>query len=327
MLASDQLAKGYMVSTLNTKSLSIQMQNLLDRLDKRFFKQAMNVDGKTFSFYTFKAYPKSLSKQVREDWARIQAKALSPYENGEVQYYLCDSGVAIWACAGKFDGVPETRAQNRLSDGSYIVKGQVHNYKQVWTHGVLSQCYIVDSKSACDVTLNTQTNPWAIERQIDALLTSPKYWASAIGLILATVFVWFVVAKATIFASVSALEDEIAASELAMGDVLTQQVELQSKADVLEQINQWRHRFLPLQVVVGEVVKSVSEQTVWNAASIEWQSNTLVTELTSSDIDIASLVQVLENNALINKAAVRPHARENTWVLEVTFNENAFSQR
>lgn len=316
-----------MVSTLNTKSLSIQMQNVLDKLDKRFFKQAMNVDGETFSFYTFKAYPKTLSKQVRGDWARIQAKALSPYEKGEVQYYLCDSGVAIWACANKFNGVPETRAQYRMSDGSYIVKGKMHSYKQVWTNGVLSQCYILESNNQCDVALDTYDNPWAVERQIDAILASPKFWAGVTGVVLATVFIWFLVAQTTIFASVSVLEEEIAESEQAMGDVLAQQVELQGKADVLELLNQWRYRFLPFQVVVGEVVKSVSKQTVWNADSIEWQSNTLVTELSSSDIDIASLVQVLENNVLIDKAAVRPHARENTWVLEVTFNENAFSQR
>ena len=316
-----------MVSTLNTKSLSIQMQNLLDKLDKRFFKQAMRVDGKTFSFYTFKAYPKTLSKQVREDWAKIQAKALSPYEKGEVQYHMCDSGVAIWACADKFDGVPETRAQDRLRDGSYTVKGEVHSYKQVWQHGVLSQCYILDSSSHCDVTLEAGTNPWAVERQIDALLTSPKYWASVIGVLFAVVCMWFFVAKVTILTSVSVIEEKIAESEHVMGDALSRQVELQSKADVLELLNQWRHRFLPLPIVVGEVVKSVSEQTVWNADSIEWQSNTLVTELSSSDIDIASLVQVLENNTLINKAAVRPHARENTWVLEVTLNENAFSQK
>ena len=314
-----------MVSMLNTKSLSIQIQTLVNKLDKRLFKQTINVDSKTFTFYTFKFYPRTLSRQMREDWAKIQAKVNSPFENGEVQYHLCDVGVAIWACADKFSGLPETRAQKILSDGSHVVKGKSQHYKQFWKQGILTQCYVIESNDEYEVELEVDKTPWAVDRQIDKIIASPVHWAVFIAALFCIIFIWFISAITTINISVAHLEEKIASSEVEMGAVLNQQVELQNRAGVISQLNQWRHRFLPFQVVFGELVKSVSAHTTWDATSIEWQANVLILELNSYNIDIASLVQVLENNKLINKAAVRPHTRENTWILEVTFNENAFS--
>lgn len=292
----------------------------LDHLEAVIWPTQAAPDATTAAFYVYKPYPSSVKANQIDDWVALQARALSPFANSHTYVYKARSGLALWASPTPFSGVPETALQPTMPDGEYWSKGQRFSYRQVWLQGEMRVCEWVDGYIG-DVPWHNLSiadqRAWARPRQIDAWLRKPVTWAGMLMAVALVVCCWYSGAWLGLSWQGGQLQRQSNALEQQLGDKLALQQRMQQAQQLIALSDEWRWQQGWLPQTLAAVISEVLSQTSWQSNSIAWQSDTLTVELVASNLDIAALVQQLEQTGIFARVAIRPHTAQDTWVLEV----------
>jgi hypothetical protein len=298
-----------------------QFEKTLTLIDQFIWPAAETVDTNTKIFFVFKPYPKQLKRKQIEQWALLQCTALSPFIGGQHYQYLSKAGLHLWICQDKFHGVPETAMQNAMPDGSHRVVSANHHYQQTWRDGLLIGCFTVasaeDSGAALPLHINKRT-PWAVTRKIDQQLKKSATWLAIIFFISLCGGIWQLSSYLTLSMQQASAEQQITELQDSLGEQLARQSQLQNKQQGLLMLQNWHAEFGFLPETFAAVADKINIQGEWQANAIAWQNRTLIIEISSTKLDIATLVAELEQVESLNKINIRPHVNDNTWILEVS---------
>lgn len=312
-----------MVTMSPLTQIQKQYDQSLTWLNQLIWPSEQEIDPCTKAFYVFKAYPKELKNNQMQAWAKLQRHSLSPFVAGEVYQYLSKAGLHLWISQGKFSGIPETAIQTVLPDGNYTLAGSTHLYQQSWQNGLLVSCFTIENKSAegTEPTLPLKIekrSPWGVPRKIDEKLKLPSTWLGLTLFLSLCVSFWFGTAYLTATIQQSSAETHISQLESSLGEKLAMQNQLQNKQQGLSLLQNWQQEFAFLPETFAQVAKKLSLEGTWKANSVSWQNRTISIELMAEDLDIAKLVNNLESLEDLSKINIRPHASENTWILEAS---------
>ena len=297
------------------------LDSSLNWLDQIIWPVNHQADTNTPCFYVFKAFPANLKSSEIKQWIELQIHSLSPFVNGSHFKFVSRVGVHLWFSASPFKGVPETALQSQHPDGNYLVKGEQLCYQQTWKNGVLVSCVPAAQRSSeqADIMLNSSDSPWAVPRKLDDELRSPLTWTILSVALLSLVLVWSGVGYGITKWQTASAESEISEVSERLGPLLAQQTSLRQNTSTFNAIVNWQteHGFIPESLAT--VMESLADFGTWKPRLVTWQNKTLGIEFTASDVDIASLVQILESKDNINQVTIRPHNAQDTWVLEAEF--------
>jgi hypothetical protein len=306
------------------KQIQKQFENMLARVDQFIWPAAKTLDIESKSFFVFKPYPKQLRRNQIEQWASLQCTALSPFVNGDSYHYLSKAGLHLWVCQNRFHGIPETAMQMVLADGEHVIAGKNMRYHQTWHSGLLIACDTVPN-DAIEKTLNAaeplridKRKPWAVNRQIEQQLKMPSVWLAIVCFVSLCVAVWQGAAYATLSVQQMNAGKDISELQDTLGEQLAQQSQLQSQQEGLLLLQRWHSKFGFLPETLAALASKINQQGEWEANVITWQNRTMTLEISASNLDIASLVNELEQSRSLTQINIRPHAKENTWVLEAS---------
>jgi hypothetical protein len=302
-----------------------QFENILTLIDQFIWPAAAAVDTHSKVFFVFKAYPKQLKRNQIEQWALLQCSSLSPFVGGAHYAYLSKAGLHLWMAQGEFNGVPETAMQTILPDGSHSVAGATHHYQQTWRDGLLISCFCVEQAdlqtTTTDASVSIQLDkraPWAVTRQIDQQLKKPSTWLALALFISLCGGIWQISGYLTLSMQQRNAELQIVELQDSLGDKLAQQSQLQTQQQGLLMLQNWHGEFGFLPATFATVASKINLQGEWQANAIAWQDGILTIEISSTKLDIATLVTELEQAESLHQINIRPHAKDNTWVLEAS---------
>jgi hypothetical protein len=298
-----------------------QIDNWLSAADRFIWQSEQSVDYVSNYFYVFKIFPKELKGKQRIQWAELQQQTLSPFSNCTRYAYLSDAGLHLWISQAQEAGIPETAAQQSLGDGEYLVRGENQQYKQNWQNGIMLKCFAVssestqshDEKSSIHIIKHSS---WAVRRKIDEWLQRPSAWIGITAFVSCCALVWLGAASITLHLQGAAAENQIDQLESTLGEKLAEQSKLQQTQQTLSLLKIWHNEYGFLPESLGEVAAILSLQGQWKANVIAWQSKHLEIELLAENIDIAALVSELESIDKLEQVNIRPHAANDTWILE-----------
>jgi hypothetical protein len=292
----------------------------LNAVDRFIWKSEQSVDTLSNYFFVFKAFPKDLKGKQRVQWAELQAQTLSPFSNSSQYNYLSDVGLHLWVNQGSAKGVPETAIQQSLPDGEHHIQGEEHQYKQTWLDGLMHKCFTISENISSqqkkfDLKISRHS-PWAVKRKIDQHLLQPATWVGLCAFVFTCALVWLGAASLTLHLQESNAEQQINQLEISLGQQLAEQSRFQHKQQTLLLLKNWHneHGFLPESL--GAVAAKLNLQGEWKANTISWQNHTLAIELLATNLDIAALIGELENIDMLEQVNIRPHAANDTWILE-----------
>ncbi|NVK55273.1 MAG: hypothetical protein HWE26_06635 [Alteromonadaceae bacterium] len=295
---------------------------LLDWLESLLWHDEYNVDTKSEVYYVFKAYPASLKPSQKADWAKIQARVVNPFVGGDTYYFLSANGVAIWTTAGNFIGLPETAAQDVLADGTHHVSSDHFVYEQHWSAGEMTTCCVLNDKVNDAIALREEPRGyWARHRNIDRWLKKPVTWVMLAGVVFGVLIAWQAGSFVSLALQENQLDQDIAKLEELVGDRLDEQARLQNNQQFISGSLSWQSEVGYLPQALAGVLSELGESRKWQINLIEWQLNVLRVELQMANLNIAELVTKLEQSPLFERVAIRPHANEDTWILEVVAGE------
>ncbi|MDC8833003.1 hypothetical protein [Alteromonas gilva] len=298
------------------------LSSLLDWLESLLWHDEYNVDTKSEVYYVFKAYPASLKPSQKADWAKIQARVVNPFVGGDAYHYLSANGVAIWTTAGSFQGLPETAAQGVLADGMHRVTGENFAYEQHWAAGEMTACHVLTEKATDAVAMSEeQRGYWARHRNIDRWLKKPITWAMLAGVVFGVMIAWQAGSFVSLAVQGNQLDSDIVKLEDLVGDRLDEQARLQNDQQFIGRAQSWQSEAGYLPQALAEVLSELGESSKWQINLLEWQLKELKVELQMANLNIAELVTKLEQSPLFERVAIRPHANEDTWILEVVAGE------
>lgn len=307
----------------NFPALITLKEKLLNFLNGLIYKGKVTGDGRSRTFYTFKAYPKSLKASQIDEWVSLQCRVLVPFVGGDHYHYLHSDGLCFWSSMSAFDGIPETALQQTLNDGTHLVKGEKFYYLQQWQNKRMVSCELVDKEQVDSLSVFNITpsiHGWAQTRDIDVWLSKPITWA-AIATSVALLFGASLLAGyVTMSLQLSSLSGQQAAIEQELGDKLSKQTELRQLSQTLTDIVDWQYSNGMLPPAIAAVVSVVRSQAEWKTTLISWQNRTLLVELTAPQLDIAALVTELESTGNFRNVTVRPGRTSSTWEVEVILN-------
>jgi Tfp pilus assembly protein PilN len=298
-----------------------QLDYLLSAVDRFIWQSEQSVDTLSNYFFVFKAFPKELKAKQRVQWAELQAQTLSPFSNSSKYCYLSDAGLHLWVSQGQAKGIPETAIQQNLSDGEHQIQGEHKQYVQTWKNGIMLKCFTLSASSGKtqDSKLNLEIHKhsaWAVRRKIDKQLQQPTTWIGLGAFVSLCALVWLGAASLTLQLQESNGQKKIDLLETTLGEQLAEQSRLQNAQQTLMLLRNWHneHGFLPESI--GAVATKLNLRGEWKANSISWQNHTLEIELLAANLDIAALVGELENIDMLKQVNIRPHAADDTWILE-----------
>jgi len=312
-----------MTSTFAPKLKFSWLEPILNKLEALLWQDESSVDIESETYYEFKTFPASLKLKQRSDWAKVQTRILNPFVNGDVYYFVASKGVAIWCTSGRFSGLPETAAQQALTDGEHIVKGQHFCYQQEWIAGNMVACHTL-TELPSDTRLSQLSDDkrfWARHRKIDLWLQQPLSWAMIATFWFGLVLCWQAGSFLSLTFQGHSLDTQIAELESGVAERLDEQAKLRDNQLFVSGVRGWQSETGYLPQVLAGVLKELDSTDDWVVNLLEWQVNGLKLELQMADLDITDLVTRLEQNALFERVAIRPHARKDTWVLEVDASE------
>lgn len=294
----------------------------LNWLDQILWPVNHQVDAETPCFYVFKAFPANLRASEMSQWIELQSHALSPFANGACFKYTSRKGVHFWYSATPMKGVPETALQSALTDGTFKVAGENFHYVQTWKDGVLVSCVNASNASSDDhkaTPIGNYDSPWALPRKLDQELKSPFSWTLITLTLFVFVILWTAVGHGITQWQRVSTEKEVQLVSDRLSPILAQQNALRQTSSTTNNVTSWQieHGFLPESLAT--VVGILTPYGNWSPQVITWQNKTLGLEFTASDIDIASLVEVIEADSSVSQVTIRPHNAPNTWVLEAVF--------
>ena len=302
-----------------------QFEKTLTLIDQFILPTVETVDTNTKIFFVFKPYPKQLKRKQIEQWALLQCTSLSPFIGGQHYQYLSKAGLHLWICQDKFYGVPETAMQNTLPDGNHLVAGITHWYQQTWRNGLLINCFCIDRTEITPDIMETvlqlpydKAASWAVTREIDKQLKKPSIWLAITLFISLCASIWQISSKLTSSIQNSRAEEKIVELQDSLGEQLARQSQLQNQQQGLMTLQNWHNEFGFLPETFAAVAQKMNLQGEWQANAIAWQNGTLAIEIYSTALEIAILVAALEQSESLQKINIRPHANNNTWILEVT---------
>lgn len=298
-----------------------QIDYWLNAADRFIWQSEQSVDSASNYFYVFKTFPKELKGKQRVQWAELQAQTLSPFSNCTKYAYLSDAGLHLWISQDQVEGLPETACQQSLNDGEHLVRGGSQLYKQTWQNGIMLKCFAVSSQSIqlqdekSSIEINKDSS-WAVRRKIDQWLQRPSTWIGITAFVSCCALVWLGAASLTLHVQGAAAGNQISQLETTLGEKLAEQSKFQQTQQTLSLLQSWHNEYGFLPESLGEVAAILSLQGQWKANVIAWQSHHLEIELLAKNIDIAALVGELENIDKLELVNIRPHAANDTWVLE-----------
>ncbi len=295
----------------------------LNKLEAILWQDEYNVDIESETYYVFKTFPASLKSKQRADWAKVQARVLNPFVGGDVYYFITSEGVAIWTTPGHFKGVPETAAQQSLSDGTHLVKGEHYCYQQDWIAGNMVACQVlIDPPSQNSISLQPEGYQyWARHRKIDLWLKEAWSWGLICTFLFGIALCWQGGSFVSLTIQGHQLDSQINELESRVGERLDEQAKLRNNQQFVSGVRGWQSETGYLPQTLAGVLLELNSSENWSVNLLEWQLRALKLELQMADLDITDLVTKLEQNPLFEKVAIRPHARKNTWVLEVIASE------
>jgi hypothetical protein len=305
----------------------MQTKNTIDHLlaqaDRFIWPENAEVDTDSKAFFVFRPYPKHIKRNQIEQWAQLQCKALSPFVGGKHYHYLSKVGLHLWISQVGFRGLPETALQKPLNNGTHLTAGTKHFYQQTWSEGLLMSCLVVEPSAqqngSVASTLEIDNGaPWAVTRNIDHQIKTPTTWLSICVFLLICGVIWHSVGILTLNFQYSHAESEAEKLQGELGEKLSRQDRVKSQQRSLANLQKWQNEFGYLPETFAAIVDKINLQGKWKANSIAWQNRTLVLELISTELDIASLVSALEQEHSLARVNIRPHVNENTWILEAT---------
>jgi hypothetical protein len=300
-----------------------QFENMLTVIDQFIWPASEAIDTHSKTFFVFKPYPKQLKRKQIPQWALLQCTTLSPFVGGQHYSYLSKAGLHLWICQGEFNGVPETAMQNAPPDGNHRVASATQHYQQTWRDGLLTGCFAVDPAEVPDtgVALPLHINkraPWAVTRKIDQQLKKPSTWLAITLFISLCAGMWHMSGYLTLTLQQNNAEQQISELQDSLGEQLARQSQLQNQQQGLLALQSWHSEFAFLPETFAAVASKISLQGQWQANAIAWQNRTLTLEVSSAKLDIASLVTELEQSPSLSNINIRPHANDNTWILEAS---------
>lgn len=298
-----------------------QIDYWLSAADRFIWQSEQSVDSVSNYFYVFKTFPKELKGKQRVQWAELQAQTLSPFSNCTRYSYLSDVGLHLWISQGQVVGIPETASQQSLDDGEHLVRGASQQYSQSWQNGLMLKCYAVspENSQSQDEKPSTEINrhsSWAVNRHIDEWLQRPLTWIGITAFVSCCALIWLGAAGLTLHLQGANAENQITQLETTLGEKLAEQSKLQQTQQTLSLLQSWHNEYGFLPESLGEVAAILSMQGQWKANVIAWQNHHLEIELLAKNIDIAALVGELENIDKLEQVNIRPHAANDTWILE-----------
>jgi hypothetical protein len=291
---------------------------ILNKLERFIWPSVTSIDHDTLTHYAFKALPASVKHNQIPDWARLQLKTLSPFPDGDNYHFISRKGLHVWFAASKLKGIPETAGQNRLSDGKHLVEIDKNYYHQTWREGVLTECLRLTQSPPSNLQLVGSEQPWAIERKLKQALQKPSTWLIIAAVCFALSVIYFSVAYFTIQIQNSRYSTHTELLQNELGEKLSAVNQLRERQGALQSLTQWNQQDGSLPHILSTAIEGVLLQSKWQAQNMVWQNKTLSLELISENIDIAELVNHLEQQADINTVVIRPAAQPNTWTLELS---------
>ncbi|MBC3764942.1 hypothetical protein [Neptunicella marina] len=290
-----------------------------DMLNKLFWPVAENTDQDSISFYTFKAKPNYLKSGEDKKWIALQIKTLSPFAQGDHYVYLSKIGVHIWFARSTLNGTPETAAQIKLPDGEHWIKGQKNNYHQIWKNGVMTECTIDMNTTSPSkpIQFPSSSSGWAVQRKLDKAVKKPLFWFLTLCLVLCSAALWAIVGLITATVQAEIVDRENQALSLDLGDKLNIQTQYRTNQQSIKKIQSWQteNGYFPESFAV--VARELSKLGSWKLNQITWQNKRLEVEFSTKKMDISSLIEQVEKQALVAQVNIRPHNAQDTWVLEI----------
>lgn len=297
------------------RSYFIRLQNYLEGF---FWPDGISCDVDSRPYYVFRRYPTSLKPNQIDDWINIQVRTQSPYINAKYYTFKSVSGVAIWFYTTPLNGLPETALQTQLQDGTHVVKGQAHIYRQVWKAGEMLNCFILDEAEQNSSAIEIPTgNSWAKPNKLTALIKSPIFSAQLAGVCLAVVCLWTAVGHVSLSFQQKSLNNEIEMKQAELGENLAKKERYDTNIALTQSLERWHEEFGFLPQVISVVISSVLETNEWSAREVLWQNRKLNIELSAPDLNITELVTTLENLELFSQVSIRPNSTAQSWNLEL----------
>lgn len=290
---------------------------LLNKLERFIWPIATSIDHDTATHYAYKAVPVSVKNNQVHDWAKLQLKTLSPFPDGDNYYFISRKGLHAWFAMSELTGVPETAGQNRLADGKQVVEVNNHFYQQVWCDGVLTECLRLPQSSYSEAQAVGSDQPWAIDRKLKQALLKPLTWLSIAGIAFILSLIYSSIATVTIQIQHNRYSSDTEVLQNELGEKLNTVTQLRQRQGALQSLTQWNLHDGSLPRTLSTAIEGVLLQTNWHAQSIVWQNKTLTLEIVTESIDIAELVNHLEQQIDISKVVIRPATQANTWTLEL----------
>lgn len=296
---------------------TVWLQTTLNYLESIISNEALTIDYQARAYYVFKPFPASLKPSQREEWASVQVKMLSPFNNGDSYLFVTPQGVAIWSSQTAFEGLPETAVQSQLADGEHYVKGREYFYRQVWNNNVMVECHIVAPVSGQAVDITEPVLSWAKTRKIDELIQAPLFWGGSVGI----VFALFLLLQLGGYLSLSIqgyrIDSQIQSMEQKVGNSMELQQGLRSQQQLIDNLSSWTYGNGLLPQSFARALASINKIDTWDVGAIEWQDSVIVIELSAANLELSELVAELESVNEFERVSIRPHTKENTWLLEL----------
>lgn len=299
--------------------IKYQIDKICSVLNRWIWPTTFDIDNKARTFYVFKAFPQHLKSTEIDKWATLQTKTQTPFSQGQHYSYISKAGLHIWYTAEAFDGIPETAAQQPLSNGSHLVKSKAFYYEQQWQQDILLHCVtyaISESNISNDAKEINVAGAWAVEGKLQSALQSPISWIIICLFLLTCGLTWIGTGTLTLIAQQSNLEQQNNLLTSELSEKLTLQTKVRDQQNTINKIDLWQTEFGFLPESTAIVMEKLNAQDEWKTNLIIWQNKTIELEFVSKSIDITRLIAELEQHKDLEEVNIRPHNAENTWVLE-----------
>ena len=306
-----------MMSISVNKIFSRIKNYLSDKIRAAFLK----TDDDSELYYVYIPYPDVLPKNKRSKWTTNEKKRNAPFQSYDCYQFSSNQGAHFWYSETRFSGIPYTALIIPESSNTPVITTKNWTYFLTWDNGVLIECIQAerDAENSDEKDRYVGFKGWAAPAPLQHFNITPAKTAFAMMIVFSLFFAWQAGRVLSYQVAASSLSDDIASLNSQISEKLPELDKYKSRIDWINKKNNWEGEHGLPEIAIATVLKSLPAMEKVVVESIVWETKRITLEIIGEEVELASLVSVLENNVNTESAQVRPHQKANTWVIEAEF--------